>query len=97
VTWKYIRQACTSEQTISETVGPKGVGAGGQRGRVEVGILDLANSASIRAFATDVVNRYPRIDILVLNAGLLILMIFLDNFFRRFPPPCNAPFPLLSS
>jgi NAD(P)-dependent dehydrogenase (short-subunit alcohol dehydrogenase family) len=34
--------------------------------------LDLANLASIDAFAAELLARYPRIDVLVLNAGLIL-------------------------
>jgi len=40
--------------------------------RVEVMGLDLASIASIRAFATDALERLPRIDVLVNNAGLVV-------------------------
>lgn len=39
--------------------------------RVEVGDLDLASFASIRAFATWVLDRHDRLDVLVANAGLI--------------------------
>eukprot|EP00884_Botryococcus_braunii_P023553 jgi/Botrbrau1/9882/Bobra.0080s0017.1 len=56
------------------------------RGKVEVGVLDLGNCGSIRAFAADVIKNLPRIDILVLNAGIMACpkMYTKDGFEMQF-------------
>jgi nucleoside-diphosphate-sugar epimerase len=43
--------------------------AAGDAGRVDVLIADLASQASVRALAAEALARYPRIDVLVNNAG----------------------------
>jgi len=40
-------------------------------GKVEVGLMDLSSFASIRKFAKEAATRYPTIDSLVLNAGIM--------------------------
>jgi NAD(P)-dependent dehydrogenase (short-subunit alcohol dehydrogenase family) len=46
--------------------------AGVDADRVEVMALDLASTASIRAFAADFLAGHPRLDVLVNNAGLIL-------------------------
>src|SRR5215472_2938197 len=43
--------------------------ASGGAGRVDVLLADLASQASVRRLAADVLARYPRLDVLVNNAG----------------------------
>ena len=40
--------------------------------RVQLGIVDLASFASIRAFAAEILDRFDRLDVLVNNAGLIL-------------------------
>ncbi len=46
------------------------IAAATQSGAIDIATLDLANQASIRACAADLLARYPRIDVLVNNAGI---------------------------
>lgn len=45
---------------------------------VEIGALDLIDPASIEAFAADVLARYPRLDMLINNAGFIGLTLDRD-------------------
>jgi NAD(P)-dependent dehydrogenase (short-subunit alcohol dehydrogenase family) len=47
------------------------VRAGGGDGSVDVLIADLASQAGVRALAAEVLGRYPRLDILINNAGAM--------------------------
>lgn len=48
--------------------------AGGGAGSVDVLIADLASQASVRALAAEVLGRYPRLDLLINNAGAMYTM-----------------------
>lgn len=60
--------ACRNPQKAAEALAAIEVGA---PGRAEVRALDLASLASVRAFAAEVSARYPAIDLLIDNAGVM--------------------------
>jgi NAD(P)-dependent dehydrogenase (short-subunit alcohol dehydrogenase family) len=46
-------------------------GAGGEHAEVDVLLADLTSQASVRGLAAQVLERYPRVDVLVNNAGAM--------------------------
>ena len=62
------RNAERGDEARKEIVDRAGVDAG----QVEVMALDLASTASIRAFAAAFLETHPRLDVLVNNAGLIL-------------------------
>lgn len=62
--------ACRSKEKAEEAISE--MKKRGGKGKLEPGVLDLSDLDSVRDFANVVLNKYPKLDVLVNNAGVMV-------------------------
>src|SRR5687767_816513 len=71
----HVVMACRNRQKGEEALAEVRAAIGEGKGTLELATVDVASLASVRAFATEMLAKHPKLDVLINNAG-----VYLPNY-----------------